>query len=75
MPKREERLNPMSRRRGRPPGPPPGQEWMVLGVTITCPCAWQGFATSEAEAISLWEQHIHKSGHEPGDPAYVIDGA
>ena len=58
VPKREDRLNPMSRRKGRPPGRPPGPEWMVLGTTITClHCEWQGLGMSEADAVEMLLVH------------------
>jgi hypothetical protein len=57
-PKREDRLNPMSRRRGRPPGPPPGPEWMVLGTTITCnECEWTAIDTDAQSAVASWQRH------------------
>ena len=57
-PKREDRLNPMSRRKGRPPGRPPGAEIMVLSTTITClTCDWQGLGMSEEDVLEMLRQH------------------
>jgi hypothetical protein len=66
-PKREQRLNPMSRRKGRPPAPPPGPEWMVLGITITCPeCGWQGIEMTADAAVQMFEFHCRQLGHPEG---------
>lgn len=57
-PKREDRLNPMSRRRGRPPAPPPGPEWMVLAITVSCgECDWTGLDLDEPSAVGAWRKH------------------
>ena len=57
-PKREDRLNPMSRRKGRPPGRPPGAEFMVFPFTVTCAtCEWQGLAVSEGDGIEMVVTH------------------
>ena len=64
-PKREDRLNPMSRRRGRPPSPPPGPEWMVLGATITCPiCGWVGLDLDEDSAAAALVTHNERDHKE-----------
>jgi len=42
----------MSRRKGRPPGRPPGAEFMVFPFTVTCTtCGWQGLAVSEGAGV------------------------
>lgn len=57
-PKREDRLNPMSRRKGRPPAAPPGSAWMVLSTTVTClTCQWQGLGMSESDALAMLVAH------------------
>jgi hypothetical protein len=63
-PKREDRLNPMSRRKGRPPGPPPSAEWMVLKAEITCnTCGWVGLEMDAGNAIDTFNLH-HGLKHE-----------
>jgi hypothetical protein len=74
-PKREERLNPMSRRKGRPPGRPPGAEWMVLGTTVTClTCDWVGLEMDSPNAIDAVT--LHHGLHHPNESlSYTIEEA
>lgn len=73
-PRREDRLNPMSRRRGRPPGPPPGPEWMVLGTTITCTeCGWVGLEMDSSSAIEAWKGHAALKHPELSTDQYTVE--
>lgn len=68
--KREQRLNPMPRR--RPKAEPPGHEWWVLGASAVCECGWQGLATTREEARQMWVEHFVRAGHNP-ETTYRIE--
>jgi len=74
-PKREDRLNPMSRRKGRPPAAPPGPEWMVLAASVVCvDCGWEALLLDAEDALETWADHANREGHDINPPNYTLKG-
>lgn len=56
MPRREQRLNPMPRR--RPKAQPLSAEWMVLGASVTCEkCGWTSLGITDEDAGEMLAGH------------------